>query len=128
MIVAMTRDGKLKVEAITDEFVTLDASTRTDVMARLDAVVTGGGDADSTYYRVHDGDDDVNAMGRGGKRRRGGTTAADGMDGAGDDVDDGGKINNGDGGGKGGKTTGRRKQASVGPASKGRRKTPVGKN
>ena len=65
---AMTRDGKLKVEAITDEFVTLDASTRTDVMAKLDAIVTGAGDMDSTYRR-YDGDDNVNA--KGGKGRRG---------------------------------------------------------
>jgi hypothetical protein len=47
MIVAMNRDGQLKVEAITDEFVTLDTNTKTDVMAKLDAVVSG--DMDDGY-------------------------------------------------------------------------------
>jgi hypothetical protein len=47
MIVAVNRDGQLKVEAITDEFVTLDTSTKTDVMAKLDAVVSG--DMDDGY-------------------------------------------------------------------------------
>ncbi len=53
----MTRDGKLKVESITDEFVTLDAETRTDVMAKLDAVVENGS-MDETYR--YDGEEDVN--------------------------------------------------------------------
>jgi hypothetical protein len=57
MVVAMTRDGKLKVESITDEFVTLDAETRTDVMAKLDAVVENGS-MDDTYR--YDGEEDVN--------------------------------------------------------------------
>ena len=57
MVVAMTRDGKLKVESITDEFVTLDAETRTDVMAKLDAVVENGS-MDETYR--YDGEEDVN--------------------------------------------------------------------
>jgi len=47
MVVVLTRDGQLKVEAITDEFVSLDASTKTDVMAKLDAVVKG--DMDESY-------------------------------------------------------------------------------
>ena len=47
MIVAMNRDGQLKVEAITDEFVTLDTNTKTDVMAKFDAVVSG--DMDDGY-------------------------------------------------------------------------------
>lgn len=57
MVVAMTRDGKLKVESITDEFVTLDAETRTDVMAKLDAVIEKGS-MDETYR--YDGEEDVN--------------------------------------------------------------------
>ena len=55
MIVAMNRDGQLKVEAITDEFVTLDTNTKTDVMAKLDAVVSGDMDEG---YKVRD--DNVN--------------------------------------------------------------------
>ncbi len=88
MIVAMTRDGKLKVEAVTDEFVTLDASTRTDVMAKLDAVVTGEGGMDSTYYRRPVGAHNGNATAN-GRGRRGG------------DVDDG-RDGDDDGGGGGG--------------------------
>lgn len=47
MIVALNRDGQFKVESITDEFVTLDTNTKTNVMAKLDAVVEG--DMDETY-------------------------------------------------------------------------------
>ncbi|KAL7538383.1 hypothetical protein ACHAXR_008517 [Thalassiosira sp. AJA248-18] len=47
MVVALTRDGQLKVESIVDEFVTLDTNTKTDVMAKLDAVVKG--DMDESY-------------------------------------------------------------------------------
>lgn len=121
MIVAMTRDGKLKVEAITDEFVTLDASTRTDVMAKLDAIVTGAGDMDSTYRR-YDGDDNVNA--KGGKGRRGGDDGK-GKDGRDDKHDDDSAA---DGGG-GGKKSGKRRASGTanggggggGPAPKKRR-------
>ena len=48
MIVALNRDGQFKVESITDEFVTLDTNTKTNVMAKLDAVVKEG-DMDETY-------------------------------------------------------------------------------
>jgi hypothetical protein len=98
MIVAMTRDGKLKVEAITDEFVTLDASTRTDVMAKLDAIVTGG-DMDSTYRR-YDGDVNVNA--KGGKGRMGGGDGK-GKDGRDDKHDDDDAAAGGGGNKKSGK-------------------------
>ena len=47
MIVALNRDGQFKVESITDEFVTLDTNTKTNVMAKLDAIVEG--DMDETY-------------------------------------------------------------------------------
>ena len=47
MIIALTRDGQFKVEAITDDFVTLDTNTRMDMMAKLDAVVEG--DMDDSY-------------------------------------------------------------------------------
>ena len=47
MVVALTRDGQFKVESIVDEFVTLDTNTKTDVMAKLDAVVKG--DMDESY-------------------------------------------------------------------------------
>ena len=62
MVVALNRDGRFKVEAITDEFVTLDADTKTDVMAKLDAVVKGDMD-DSYKYR----EENVNARKRGKK-------------------------------------------------------------
>ncbi|KAL9183224.1 hypothetical protein ACHAXT_005011 [Thalassiosira profunda] len=62
MVVALNRDGRFKVEAITDEFVTLDADTKTDVMAKLDAVVRGDMD-DSYKYR----EENVNARKRGKK-------------------------------------------------------------
>ena len=91
MVVALTRDGKFKVEAITDEFVTLDASTRTDVMARLDAVVRG--DMDSTYR--YDGDDNVNVIGK-GSRKGGGH----GRDIDIDDDDEGGYVDDKKGGDK----------------------------
>lgn len=92
MVVALTRDGKFKVEAITDEFVTLDASTRTDVMARLDAVVRG--DMDSTYR--YDGDDNVNVIGK-GSRKGGGHGRDIDID---DDDDEGGYVDDKKGGDK----------------------------
>jgi len=62
MIVALTRDGQFKVEAICDEFVTLDTNTKTDVMAKLDGCTKG--DMDETYqYR----EDNVNANKKKGK-------------------------------------------------------------
>ena len=63
MIVAFGRDGKFKVEAITDEYVTLNTTSRTDVMAKLNAVVLhqGEGGDDMSYY---DGDDNVNVVRR----------------------------------------------------------------
>lgn len=63
MIVALGRDGKFKVEAITDEYVTLNTTSRTDVMAKLNAVVLhqGEGGDDMSYY---DGDDNVNVVRR----------------------------------------------------------------
>ena len=53
MIVALNRDGKFKVEAITDEFVTLDTNTKTDVMAKLDAVVKGDMDESYMYQEIN---------------------------------------------------------------------------
>lgn len=79
MVVALTRDGQFKVEAIIDEFVTLDTNTKTDVMAKLDAVVKG--DMDETYMYREDnvnvnkknkgkaGDDNDKKGGEGGKKR-----------------------------------------------------------
>jgi len=61
MVVSLTRDGKLKVESVTDEFVTLDTKARTDVMAKLDAVVEG--DMDDGYVVR---DENVNDNKRGG--------------------------------------------------------------
>lgn len=63
MIMALGRDGKFKVEAITDEYVTLNTTSRTDVMAKLNAVVLhqGEGGDDMSYY---DGDDNVNVVRR----------------------------------------------------------------
>lgn len=61
MIMALGRDGKFKVEAITDEYVTLDTTSRTDVMAKLNAVVLHQGDDMLSYY---DGDDNVNVVRR----------------------------------------------------------------
>eukprot|EP00957_Ditylum_brightwellii_P131934 10060466-Ditylum_brightwellii.AAC.1 len=58
MILAMGRDGALKIESITDEFVTLRQTH--DVMAQLDAVVEG--DMDEGYDVV---DDDVNVREKG---------------------------------------------------------------
>ena len=48
--------------SITDEFVSLDASTKTDVMAKLDAVV--GGDLDASYQYQ---EENVNAHRKKGK-------------------------------------------------------------
>ena len=54
MVIALTRDNQFKVEAITDEFVTLDAE-RTNMMDKFDAVIEGEMDEG---YRVTD--DNVN--------------------------------------------------------------------
>ncbi|KAL3801986.1 hypothetical protein HJC23_010330 [Cyclotella cryptica] len=54
MVIALTRDGQFKVEAITDEFVTLDTD-RTNMMDRLNAVVEG--EMDDGYNVI---DDNVN--------------------------------------------------------------------
>ena len=118
MVVALTRDGKFKVEAITDEFVTLDASTRTDVMAKLDAVVRG--DMDSTYR--YEGDDNVNVIGKGS--RKGGN----GRDGEIDD-DEGGYVDDKGGDKKNGKkrARGNANKSGGGPGPK-RRKSSVAKN
>lgn len=60
MIASINKGGQLKVEALTDEFVTLDKTH--DVMARLDAQVEG--DMDEGYSsRRHDAN--VNAPARG---------------------------------------------------------------
>jgi len=63
MIVALTRDGQFKVEAITDEFVTLDTSTKTNVMAKIGGVVKG--DMDETYMVR---EENVNANKKKGKQ------------------------------------------------------------
>lgn len=55
MVIALTRDNQFKIEAITDEFVTLDTE-RTNMMDKFDAVVEGEMD-DS--YKVK-ADDNVN--------------------------------------------------------------------
>jgi hypothetical protein len=65
LVASLGRAGQLRVEAITDEFVTLEKSH--DQMARLDATVEG--DLDESYRVAHD---DVNASVRGG----GGAAAA----------------------------------------------------
>ncbi|KAL7517407.1 hypothetical protein ACHAWX_002333 [Stephanocyclus meneghinianus] len=54
MVIALTRDGQFKVEAITDEFVTLNTD-RTNMMDKLNAVVEG--EMDDGYKVV---DDNVN--------------------------------------------------------------------
>ena len=90
MVVALTRDGQFKVEAITDEFVTLDTTTRTDVMAKLDAVVKG--DMDDTY-KVREENVNVNSKKKGKK-----------------DDDDG--VNNGNGEGGSGKKQGTKKRTA----------------
>ena len=54
MVIALTRDNQFKVEAITDEFVTLDTE-RTNMMDKFDAVIEGEMDEG---YRVTD--DNVN--------------------------------------------------------------------
>mmetsp|Transcript_37020 Transcript_37020/g.75457 ORF Transcript_37020/g.75457 Transcript_37020/m.75457 type:complete len:133 (+) Transcript_37020:131-529(+) len=60
MIASINKGGQLKVEAMTDEFVTLEKTH--DVMARLDAQVEG--DMDEGYSsKRHDAN--VNAPGRG---------------------------------------------------------------
>ena len=89
MIVALNRDGQFKVESITDEFVTLDTNTKTNVMAKLDAVVEG--DMDETYlYKEtnvnvnskkkkkgkNDDDDDDDGEDDGDKKKKGKKRAA----------------------------------------------------
>ena len=78
MIVALNRDGKFKVEAITDEFVTLDTNTKTDVMAKLDAVVKGDMDESYMYKEINvnkkkkgkdDDEEDGNSTKKTGKKR-----------------------------------------------------------
>ena len=77
MIVALNRDGKFKVEAITDEFVTLDTNTKTDVMAKLDAVVKGDMDESYMYQEINvnrkkkgkDEEEDGNSKKKPGKKR-----------------------------------------------------------
>ena len=54
MVIALTRDNTFKVEAITDEFVTLDTE-RTNIMDKFDAIVEGEMDEG---YKVTD--DNVN--------------------------------------------------------------------
>jgi hypothetical protein len=70
MIVAMNRDGQLKVEAITDEFVTLDTNTKTDVMAKLGAVVTGDMD---DGYKVREENVNITDKKKGGDKDEGGS-------------------------------------------------------
>ena len=90
MIVALNRDGQFKVESITDEFVTLDTNTKTNVMAKLDAVVEG--DMDETYLyketnvnvnskkkkkgKNDDDDDDDDGEDDGDKKKKGKKRAA----------------------------------------------------
>ena len=78
MVVALTRDGQLKVESIVDEFVTLDANTKTDVMAKLDAVIKG--DMDESY-QVREENVNVNNKKKGGKAEDGGDGEEDGKKG-----------------------------------------------
>jgi len=84
MIVALNRDGKLKVEAITDEFVTLDTNTKTDVMAKLDAVVKGDMDESYMYQEINVNkkkkgkDDEEDGTKKIGKKRAASTGGAKG--------------------------------------------------
>lgn len=103
MVVALTRDGQLKVESIVDEFVTLDTNTKTDVMAKLDAVVKG--DMDESYQFT---EENVNANKKKGNK---------GGDGKEDD----------DGGNKNGKKRASTAKSSGGSAPK-KRKTSVAGN
>lgn len=59
MVIALTRDNQFKVEAITDEFVTLDTE-RTNMMDKFDAIVEG--DMDDGYKVM---DDNVNSKKKG---------------------------------------------------------------
>ena len=59
MVIALTRDNQFKVEAITDEFVTLDTE-RTNMMDKFDAIVEG--DMDDGYKVT---DDNVNSKKKG---------------------------------------------------------------
>ena len=68
MIVAMNRDGQAKVEAITDEFVTLDTNTRTDVMAKFDAIVSGDMDEG---YKVREENVNITSKKKGGDKDEG---------------------------------------------------------
>mmetsp|Transcript_7304 Transcript_7304/g.16158 ORF Transcript_7304/g.16158 Transcript_7304/m.16158 type:complete len:337 (-) Transcript_7304:25-1035(-) len=83
MVVALTRDGQFKVEAITDEFVTLDTNTRTNVMDKLNAVVKG--DMDESY-NVRD--DNVNANAKRGVK---GSAGCDGEEGGEEEIKGGKK-------------------------------------
>ena len=84
MIVALNRDGKFKVEAITDEFVTLDTNTKTDVMAKLDAVVKGDMDESYMYQEINVNkkkkgkDDEEDGTKKIGKKRAASTGGAKG--------------------------------------------------
>lgn len=101
MIVALTRDGQFKVESIVDEFVTLDTNTKTNVMAKLDAVVKG--DMDESY-QVRE--ENVNAKNKRGKK-------------AGDNGD--GTEEEGGGGSKKGKKKASTAAAAAGNAAKKRK-------
>ena len=85
MIVALNRDGKFKVEAITDEFVTLDTNTKTDVMAKLDAVVKGDMDESYMYQEINvnkkkkgKDDDEEDGTKKTGKKRAASTSGSKG--------------------------------------------------
>lgn len=112
MVVSLTRDGRYKVEAIADEFVSLDASTRTNVMDKLDAVVTGGGMDETYLYR----EEDVNATDRRGKRGQQQRQQRGEID---DDDDDDGGGNNG--GAEGGGVKRKRGAAKGGGGAKRRK-------
>uniref|UniRef100_A0A6S9ENW0 Uncharacterized protein n=2 Tax=Ditylum brightwellii TaxID=49249 RepID=A0A6S9ENW0_9STRA len=105
MILAMGRDGALKIESITDEFVTLRQTH--DVMAQLDAVVEG--DMDEGYDVV---DDDVNVREKGTAAEKSKANDKNLQDGEGTD--------------KSGKKTpkkqsGKKKTTSTSPATAGKR-------
>ena len=71
MVIALTRDNQFKVEAITDEFVTLDTE-RTNMMEKFDAVVEGAMDdsykvTEDNVNRRQKGKDDEDEKGAGKK-------------------------------------------------------------
>ena len=79
MIASINKDGQMKVESITDEFVTLEKTH--DVMARLDAQVEGdldegystkGHDANVNYSGARGGGDAGEAANDGGGKKGGG--------------------------------------------------------